>query len=144
MHLNSKKIFGLAAFLLFLVAVTLVNSFLTSDPLTEADNSLLGYNNTMNITSTVPFSGENSYHNFEEPNNNLIGWNVNGGVAAITGTNAITGNYSVIHTSTVDDRAQGMTIINNYSNYAMSVKAKIISSTSCQSNPIDLFLLKVR
>ena len=124
------------------MVVTLASSFLISTPLIEADNSLLGYSNTLNITSTVPFSGENSYHNFEEPNNNLIGWNVNGGVAAITGTNAITGNFSVIHSSTVDDRAQGMTIINNYSNYTMSVKAKIISDGVTSQPPLICFYLR--
>ena len=63
--------------------------------LAEADNSLSGYSNSMKITSTVPFSGTNSYYNFEAPNNNLIGWNINGGVASVTATNSITGNYSV-------------------------------------------------
>jgi hypothetical protein len=143
MQLNSKKFFGLVAFLLFLVIVSLVTSFLTFVPSSKVDNSLSGYSNTMNITSTVPFSGTNSYYNFEAPNNNLIGWNVNGGVAVITATNSITGNYSILHNSTVDDNAQGMTIDNNYSNYTMSVKAKIISDDGGASqNPMMCFYLR--
>ena len=143
MHLNSKKFFGLVAFLLFLVIVTLANSFLTFAPVTEADNSLSGYSNTMNITSTVPFSGTNSYYNFEAPNNNLIGWNVNGGVASVTATNSITGNYSVRYNSTVDDNAQCMTIANNYSNYTLVAKAKITSDDGGESqNPMICFYLR--
>jgi hypothetical protein len=142
-HLNSKKFFALVAFLLFLVIVSLANSFLTFTPLAEADNSLLGYSNTMNITSTVPFSGTNSYYHFEAPNNNLIGWNINGGAAAVAATNSITGNYSVLFSSTVGDNTQCMTIDNNYPNYTMVVKAKIISDDDGESqNPMICFYLR--
>ncbi len=140
MHSNSKKIFVLVAFLFFLI---IVSSFLTFRPLAEADNSLSGYSGNMKITSTVPFNGTNSYHGFEAPDNSLSDWSVNGGVAAITSTNPITGSYSVLYNSTADNVSQGMTIANNYTNYTMSVKAKVVTDNGSSTQaPMICFYIR--
>ena len=118
-------------------------SFLTFGPSAKADNSLLGYSGNMKITSTVPFNGTNSYYSFEAPNNSLSGWSVNGGVAAVTSTNPITGGYSVLYNSIADKVSQGMTITNNYTNYTMSVKAKIVTDNGSSTQaPMICFYLR--
>jgi hypothetical protein len=124
MHINSKRSFGVVLLLLFLMTGEMV---LSCGLLAQADNSPSGgYSGNMKITSTVPFSGSYAYYGFENPDNNLAGWTVNDGAAVVTSVNPIAGRYSVLYNST-SENPQGITVANNYQNYTMAVKVKILT-----------------